>query len=71
MKRLDRESASERQFDITVKAYDRGVPSLADSANIKIEVSDVNDNEPYFDSALYVAGTFHKQLLIYTKAQAT
>ncbi|XP_046717373.1 protocadherin alpha-2-like [Silurus meridionalis] len=43
---LDREQVS--QYDVTIVANDEGTPSLSSSTVIKLHVSDVNDNEPFF-----------------------
>ncbi|XP_023674182.1 protocadherin-10b isoform X4 [Paramormyrops kingsleyae] len=43
---LDRESAD--SYTVTVVAKDNGIPSLATSKSIKVQVSDENDNAPAF-----------------------
>ncbi|XP_030315230.1 protocadherin gamma-B5-like [Calypte anna] len=50
---LDREQASEHR--VRVVARDRGSPSLWSSAELVLEVSDVNDNAPVFEEAAYSA----------------
>ncbi|XP_027587156.2 protocadherin gamma-B5-like [Pipra filicauda] len=50
---LDREQASEHR--VTVVARDRGSPALWSSAELVLEVSDVNDNAPVFEEASYSA----------------
>ncbi|GAB1604428.1 protocadherin beta-15-like [Argonauta hians] len=45
-KTLDREETDMYQFKVLVK--DKGTPSLENTANVVIEVMDVNDNAPYF-----------------------
>ncbi|XP_032929349.1 protocadherin gamma-B5-like [Catharus ustulatus] len=50
---LDREQASEHR--VTVVARDRGRPALSSSAELVLEVSDVNDNAPVFEEAAYSA----------------
>ncbi|NXS79346.1 PCDGH protein, partial [Erpornis zantholeuca] len=50
---LDREQASEHR--VTVVARDRGRPALSSSAEVVLEVSDVNDNAPVFEEAAYSA----------------
>ncbi|XP_068061584.1 protocadherin gamma-B5-like isoform X10 [Anomalospiza imberbis] len=50
---LDREQASEHR--VRVVARDRGRPALRSSAELVLEVSDVNDNAPVFEEAAYSA----------------
>ncbi|XP_050168444.1 protocadherin gamma-B5-like [Myiozetetes cayanensis] len=50
---LDREQASEQR--VTVVARDRGRPALWSTAELVLEVSDVNDNAPVFEEAAYSA----------------
>ncbi|XP_066185606.1 protocadherin gamma-B5-like [Sylvia atricapilla] len=50
---LDREQAAEHR--VTVVARDRGRPALWSSAELVLEVSDVNDNAPVFEEAAYSA----------------
>ncbi|XP_039247032.1 protocadherin gamma-B5-like, partial [Pipra filicauda] len=50
---LDREQASEHR--VTVVARDRGSPAMWSSAELLLEVSDVNDNAPVFEEASYSA----------------
>ncbi|CAL1293860.1 unnamed protein product [Larinioides sclopetarius] len=49
---LDREEMA--GYTIVVTAMDNGSPPLADTTNVEIEVSDVNDNPPSFDPSSYV-----------------
>lgn len=53
VKQLDRETTA--GFTIVVTAMDNGKPSLADSTNVEIEISDVNDNSPVFRQDSYTA----------------
>uniref|UniRef100_A0A4W6C217 Cadherin domain-containing protein n=1 Tax=Lates calcarifer TaxID=8187 RepID=A0A4W6C217_LATCA len=48
---LDREQQS--QYDVTIVAQDAGEASLSSEKNIKIVVSDVNDNSPQFSQNPY------------------
>ncbi|KAJ8382635.1 hypothetical protein SKAU_G00034130 [Synaphobranchus kaupii] len=48
---LDRENAD--SYTITVVARDKGIPSLASSKSIKVQVSDENDNAPMFTQPIY------------------
>ncbi|XP_029420549.1 protocadherin gamma-A9 isoform X20 [Nannospalax galili] len=48
---LDREKASE--YNITVTATDRGIPSLSTEIHITLHVTDINDNPPVFSQASY------------------
>nr|XP_033948829.1 protocadherin gamma-A2-like [Pseudochaenichthys georgianus] len=50
---LDREIAS--QYNITVTCSDEGVPSLSSSVTLSLQISDVNDNAPVFESSSYEA----------------
>ncbi|XP_010773317.1 protocadherin beta-16-like [Notothenia coriiceps] len=50
---LDRETASE--YNITVTCSDEGVPSLSSSVTLTLQISDVNDNSPVFESSSYEA----------------
>ncbi|XP_074505720.1 protocadherin alpha-7-like [Sebastes fasciatus] len=49
--RLDREQQS--QYNVTIVGKDAGEPSLSSEKNIKIVVSDVNDNRPVFSQNPY------------------
>ncbi|XP_075061015.1 protocadherin gamma-B2-like [Mixophyes fleayi] len=49
---LDRECASE--YNITVKASDRGSPALSVTKTITLSISDVNDNPPAFEKSNYI-----------------
>ncbi|KAK0088102.1 hypothetical protein PV325_013198 [Microctonus aethiopoides] len=48
---LDRERSS--GYLLTVTAKDGGVPSLSDTTDVEISVTDVNDNAPVFEAAQY------------------
>ncbi|OXB63456.1 UNVERIFIED_CONTAM: hypothetical protein H355_012505 [Colinus virginianus] len=50
---LDREEVS--AYNITINATDRGSPALWSSADLALKVSDVNDNAPVFEEAVYSA----------------
>ncbi|XP_066573598.1 protocadherin beta-16-like [Amia ocellicauda] len=50
---LDREKNPE--YNITITAYDDGVPSLISNKTIHVKVSDVNDNAPVFEKSSYSA----------------
>ncbi|NXX40552.1 PCDGD protein, partial [Tricholaema leucomelas] len=50
---LDREAVS--GYNITITAWDRGSPALSSSAELVLEVSDVNDNAPVFEEEVYSA----------------
>ncbi|XP_047190620.1 protocadherin gamma-A11-like [Scophthalmus maximus] len=50
---LDRERASE--YNISVTCSDEGVPSLSSSVTLTLQISDVNDNAPVFESSSYEA----------------
>ncbi|XP_033989889.1 protocadherin beta-16-like [Trematomus bernacchii] len=50
---LDRERLSE--YNITVTCSDEGVPSLSSSVTLTLQISDVNDNAPVFESSSYEA----------------
>ncbi|XP_034398986.1 protocadherin alpha-12-like isoform X3 [Cyclopterus lumpus] len=43
---LDRETVS--QYNVTVTAADEGTPPLSSTAVIPVQISDVNDNSPFF-----------------------
>ncbi|KAM4677089.1 protocadherin gamma-B2-like isoform 5-T5 [Discoglossus pictus] len=49
---LDREQMSE--FNITIKATDKGTPPLSTLKTIRLEISDVNDNPPVFEESSYI-----------------
>ncbi|XP_073477113.1 protocadherin gamma-B2-like isoform X46 [Aquarana catesbeiana] len=57
---LDRERVSE--YNITIKAVDRGSPSLSVIRSIKLSISDVNDNSPVFEKTNYVIYTQENNL---------
>uniref|UniRef100_H3A381 Cadherin domain-containing protein n=1 Tax=Latimeria chalumnae TaxID=7897 RepID=H3A381_LATCH len=50
---LDRELVSE--YNITIIAIDRGVPSLTTSKSVLLKISDINDNPPIFNQTSYTA----------------
>ncbi|KAG8439023.1 hypothetical protein GDO86_005281 [Hymenochirus boettgeri] len=49
---LDREEIHE--YNITIKATDRGSPTLTTYKTISLKIQDVNDNPPFFDQSKYV-----------------
>uniref|UniRef100_F6TBZ6 Cadherin domain-containing protein n=1 Tax=Xenopus tropicalis TaxID=8364 RepID=F6TBZ6_XENTR len=49
---LDREAMQE--YNITIKATDRGSPPLSTTKTIRLLIQDVNDNPPVFDQTKYV-----------------
>jgi hypothetical protein len=48
---LDREAVP--QYSLTIRAQDRGSPSLATVATVSIDILDVNDNDPIFSQSTY------------------
>ncbi|XP_031443079.1 protocadherin gamma-A11-like isoform X22 [Clupea harengus] len=50
---LDRER--QPNYNITVTCTDEGMPSLSSSLTLSLQISDVNDNPPVFEKALYEA----------------
>ncbi|KAG8439026.1 hypothetical protein GDO86_005284 [Hymenochirus boettgeri] len=50
---LDREEKHE--YNITIKAEDKGSPPLSTTKTIRLLILDVNDNPPVFDQSRYVA----------------
>ncbi|XP_075712341.1 protocadherin gamma-B1-like isoform X4 [Rhinoderma darwinii] len=50
---IDREKKS--SYNITIIATDRGSPPLSSKKNLRLEISDVNDNPPIFAKSTYVA----------------
>ncbi|KAG9490959.1 hypothetical protein GDO78_006341, partial [Eleutherodactylus coqui] len=50
---IDREKIS--SYVITIVATDRGSPPLSNSRNIRLEISDINDNPPTFAKGTYMA----------------
>ena len=50
-KQLDREEIT--SLSMTVRVEDQGVPQLSDTARVKINIVDVNDNKPVFTAASY------------------
>uniref|UniRef100_A0A0K0E875 Cadherin n=2 Tax=Strongyloides stercoralis TaxID=6248 RepID=A0A0K0E875_STRER len=55
MKKFDRESNSEKQFQIEIHATDKGRPPKEGSANVTIYTIDTNDNPPHFEKNFYEA----------------
>ncbi|KAG8439034.1 hypothetical protein GDO86_005289 [Hymenochirus boettgeri] len=49
---LDKEKSS--HYNITIKATDKGSPSLSFTKSIRLDISDVNDNSPEFEKSIYV-----------------
>lgn len=62
-KQLDRELVS--GYLLTVTAKDGGIPTLSDTTDVEISVTDVNDNAPNFDSIQY-QGIVREDVLIGT-----
>ncbi|XP_078087811.1 protocadherin gamma-A10-like [Mustelus asterias] len=58
---LDRENAS--QYDVTVTCTDAGNPPLTSKKNIRVEVSDINDNAPRFTQSLYTASVMENNVI--------
>ncbi|XP_044740966.1 DE-cadherin [Chrysoperla carnea] len=51
---IDRDWPSRKEvFYIIVQATDNGVPPLSDVCTIKLTITDINDNEPWFDKQSY------------------
>uniref|UniRef100_A0ABM5G9Z7 Protocadherin beta-15-like isoform X3 n=1 Tax=Pogona vitticeps TaxID=103695 RepID=A0ABM5G9Z7_9SAUR len=48
---LDREKITE--YNVTIMAMDRGSPRLTSTRVINVQISDVNDNPPVFEKALF------------------
>ncbi|XP_041444715.1 protocadherin gamma-B5 isoform X4 [Xenopus laevis] len=53
MSTLDRENNP--NYNITIQARDRGSPPLTAKKNLRLDVSDINDNEPLFEKLIYIA----------------
>lgn len=52
---VDRDYPSRDEiFYIIVRATDNGIPPLSDVCTIKITITDVNDNEPWFDKQVSI-----------------
>ena len=49
---MDFENPLERQFTIEIVAEDSGIPSLRSKAILLVNITDVNDNPPAFNSSL-------------------
>uniref|UniRef100_A0A1I8NR21 Protocadherin-like wing polarity protein stan n=1 Tax=Stomoxys calcitrans TaxID=35570 RepID=A0A1I8NR21_STOCA len=58
---LDRETTS--GYLLTVTAKDGGNPSLSDTTDVEISVTDVNDNPPQFKNPLYQASILEDALV--------
>lgn len=58
---LDRETVS--GYLLTVTAKDGGTPSLSDTTDIEITVTDVNDNAPVFKNPIYHASILEDALV--------
>ncbi|XP_055498721.1 protocadherin beta-15-like isoform X5 [Leucoraja erinacea] len=58
---LDRETNS--GYDITVTCTDAGDPPLTSQKNIRVDVSDVNDNAPKFTQAAYTANVMENNVI--------
>ena len=54
--RLDRETRA--RYDVTLTAFDGGNPPLNGSTSVNIVISDVNDNAPVFEHAVYTARVY-------------
>ena len=50
---LDHEAT--RRYFLTIRAEDRGSPSLSGTVLISVNVTDENDNSPQFSQAVYTA----------------
>lgn len=62
-KPLDRELMA--GYLLTVTAKDGGIPSMSDTTDVEISVTDVNDNAPTFDAQQYL-GAVREDVLIGT-----
>jgi len=47
-RRLDYDSLADHTYNFTVTATDNGLPALTGSANIRVSVTNVNDEDPVF-----------------------
>jgi len=47
-RRLDYDSLPDHTYNFTVTATDSGVPALSGSANVRVSVTNVNDEDPVF-----------------------
>ncbi|RWS32013.1 hypothetical protein B4U80_09028, partial [Leptotrombidium deliense] len=59
--KLDRETSA--GYTIVVTAMDNGSPPLADTTNVEIEISDINDNAPQFKQAAYKSSISEDSLI--------
>nr|XP_020655010.1 protocadherin beta-16-like [Pogona vitticeps] len=57
---LDREKVTE--YNITITAIDKGSPSLTSTRIINVKISDVNDNSPVFEKALYTLQMYENNI---------
>ncbi|XP_077122273.1 protocadherin gamma-B1-like isoform X3 [Ranitomeya variabilis] len=57
---LDREKIS--SYNITIQATDKGSPEMTSTNVVRLEVSDVNDNAPVFDTLGYTAFVIENNL---------
>lgn len=60
-KPLDREMVS--GYLLTVTAKDGGLPSLSDTTDVEISVTDVNDNVPVFEASQYQGSVIEDVLI--------
>lgn len=52
-KKLDRETRS--SYSLTIRANDRGTPSLSSTVVATVTVDDLNDNKPIFTENVYTS----------------
>ncbi|XP_078248618.1 protocadherin beta-16 isoform X10 [Pogona vitticeps] len=57
---LDREKITE--YNVTIMAMDRGSPRLTSTRVINVQISDVNDNPPAFEKALFEMQVFENNI---------
>ena len=50
---LDYESLIEKHYTLTIIARDRGTPPQSSTAQLIVNVTDINDNKPIFSKAEY------------------
>ncbi|XP_041049365.1 protocadherin beta-15-like isoform X5 [Carcharodon carcharias] len=58
---LDRENDS--KYDVTITCTDSGNPPLTSKKNIRVQVSDINDNAPRFTQSLYTASVMENNVI--------